>query len=240
VKIEMTKPLLEQIEEVVRNIPGWSPIDQLFTLFNFVLSTSNIDGDVLEIGSWCGRSAAVLGLAARMTGGTRVHCIDLFPERSDWYQNSDGSYSFKVCISGKTFGGHVDQTVWEEPYLRDIAPLYEHRDSVYEIFQQSVADCGISDLIHAHRGDSTSFFASVDASFKCRVAFLDGDHSYAAVCGDIRNVDRHLVSGGWICFDDAFSHYDGVNRAIADLIIANPKYDLKQQMTRKCFAARKT
>jgi len=52
-------------------------------------------------------------------------------------------------------------------------------------------------------------------------------------------MDRYLVPGGWICFDDAFSYYDGVNRAIEDCIINNPGYELCQQMTRKFFIARK-
>lgn len=237
--LEMTRPAIDQIEEVIRDIPGWSPVDQLYTLFSLVLATSGLKGDVVEIGSWCGRSASVLGLAARFGNNTRVHCIDLFPERDDWYENADGSYSFKVSIDGQTFSGYADQTVWKEPFLRDIAPLYEKHTGVLEIFRQSVSRAGVADLIDAHRGDASTFFAQAGEAFRCRLAFLDGDHGYAAVCEDIRSVDRHLVPGGWICFDDAFSYYDGVNRAISDLIIDNPAYDLKQQMTRKCFVARK-
>ena len=48
-----------------------------------------------------------------------------------------------------------------------------------------------------------------------------------------------LVNGGWICFDDAFSCYEGVNQAIRELILADPQFDLCQQMTRKLFVARK-
>jgi hypothetical protein len=48
-----------------------------------------------------------------------------------------------------------------------------------------------------------------------------------------------LLPGGWICFDDAFSHYDGVNRAIQDKVINSGRYELCQQMTRKLFVARR-
>jgi hypothetical protein len=174
-----------------------------------------------------------------MTGHTHLYCVDLFPRRSDWYKNADGSYSFKVRINGETYGGYEDQTVWQEPFLRDIAPLYEKHESVFDIFQDSIDRCGVGDLITAHHGTSTTFMSSISPSVKCRMAFLDGDHSYTAVCQDIRNIQSLLVPGGWICFDDAFSHYDGVNRAITELILASDEYDLKQQMTRKCFAARK-
>ena len=56
---------------------------------------------------------------------------------------------------------------------------------------------------------------------------------------DIARLAPLLVPGGWICFDDAFSSYDGVNRAITQLVIDNPAYDVTRQLTRKCFAARK-
>jgi len=42
-----------------------------------------------------------------------------------------------------------------------------------------------------------------------------------------------------VCFDDAFTCYEGVSRAISELIIANPSYECCQQMTRKLFVARK-
>ena len=56
---------------------------------------------------------------------------------------------------------------------------------------------------------------------------------------DIRLLAPLVVPGGWICFDDAFTSYEGVNRAIEELILDNPRFDVARQMTRKCFAARK-
>jgi hypothetical protein len=97
----------------------------------------------------------------------------------------------------------------------------------------------MDDVIAAHRGDLASFLEKLGPDFKCRLAFLDGDHGFDAVCEDIRNIDKHLVPGGWLCFDDAFSCYEGVNRAISQEIIANPRYECCQQMTRKLFVARK-
>ena len=236
---KITTPILSQIEEMVKDIPGWSPVDQLYTLFNLAYLTADFEGDIVEIGSWCGRSASVLGLAARLIGNTKVHCIDLFPERNDWKQNDDGSYSFEVQIGDAIYYGCKDQTVWKEPFERDIWPLYEKCNSIFDIFTETISKYRLQDLVIAHRGDSTLFAHSTAESFKCKLAFLDGDHSYEAVCRDIHNVERFLVSGGWICFDDAFSSYDSINRAVEESIIHNPAYELCQQMTRKLFVARK-
>lgn len=234
-----TRPIIDEIETIVREVPGWSPVDQLYTLFNLAYLTRDVEGDIVEIGSWCGRSTSVLALAARLIGNTRVHSIDLFPEKNDWSQNEDGSYSFRVRLNGRVFGGYQDQKVWKEPFERDIAPIYEKHNSVFEVFQETMSKYALQDLVVPYRGDSSHFRRSVGRGFRCKLAFIDGDHCYDAVCSDIRNVEGFLSGGGWICFDDAFTYYEGVNRAIEDCILASPAYELCQQMTRKFFVARK-
>lgn len=233
--MEITKPVITNIEDLVKEVPGWTPIDQLYTLHNLVLSTSHLKGDVLEIGSWCGRSALILGKAAERTNA-KVFCIDLFPSKNDWKRNEDGSYSFYTKINGKDLSAYTEQTVWKEPFERDIAPIYEKYNSVLDVFNEVMEKNKLTSTVIPHRGDA-SVLETSDKAY--RVAFIDGDHSYEAVCEDIARVEKRLVSGGWICFDDAFSYYDGVNRAITDKIINSDKYELQQQMTRKLFVAKK-
>lgn len=233
------KPVITQIEEMAATIPGWSPVDQLYTLFNLVYLSPDIEGDILEIGSWCGRSSSVLGLAARATGRSRVYCIDLFPEKNDWKYNKDESYSFEVVLGNKKYGGYTEQTVWKAPFEKEIAPLYERYNGIFDIFIETITRHKLLDIINPYKGTSEIIKDIVPEDFKCKLAFVDGDHSYEAVCKDIRNIEPYLAKGGWICFDDAFSTYDGVNRAITDLIINNPAYEFCRQMTRKFFIARK-
>jgi hypothetical protein len=236
---KMRIPIINQIENIVQDIPGWSPIDQLYSLFNLVYLTSDLPGDIVEIGSWCGRSSAVLATAARLVGSIKVHCIDLFPEKNDWKQNEDGSYSFETRINGRAFGGYQEQTVWQEPFEKDIAPLYENYNGILDIFEEVMTRLDLQDIVEVYREDSFVCKRLAERKIRCKLAFLDGDHSYAAVCQDIRHVEEILVNGGWICFDDAFSSYEGVNQAINELIIDSPVYELQQQMTRKFFVARK-
>lgn len=237
---DVRDPIIRRIEDLVKDVPGWSPVDQLYTLFCLVHLNPDLEGDIVEIGSWCGRSTAVLGLAARLTGkDVGIIAVDLFPGRNDWRRNADGSYSFEVTIGGRTYGAYKDQTVWKEPFERDIAPIYETHDGVYEVFMETVARNGIRDIVTPVRGSSDMLASVVSPSFKCRLAFIDGDHSYEAVCRDIANIAPYLVDGGWICFDDAFSCYEGVDRAITERIIDDPAFEACRQMTRKLFVARK-
>ena len=234
-----TSPVISRLEEVAREIPGWSPVDQLHTLFTMVLMTSGTDGDVLELGSWCGRSSAAMGLAAKLCGNTQLRCVDLFPEKDDWHQNEDGSYSMTITIEGTVVRAYHGQTVWKEPFERDIAPLYAKYRGTLEIFQEKISQYGLDDVVTPYKGTLAAFMKTVQPKNKFRLAFIDGDHGYEAVCADIGLVDSVLSPGGWICFDDAFTSYQGVDRAIQELILASPGYELGQQMTRKLFVARK-
>ena len=40
-----------QIEALVKNIHGWTPIDELYTLYNLVWLSTELDVDVVEVGS---------------------------------------------------------------------------------------------------------------------------------------------------------------------------------------------
>lgn len=234
----VTTPLVSDIETLVEGVHGWSPIDQLFMLSMLVHTTSHLPGDLVEVGSWFGRSAVVLGAAARDTHGI-VHCIDPFPERDDWRRNADGSYSFEVAVDGHRHTGYLEQTVWPAPFEAQMAPIYATHPSVFDGFLDNVRERRLQSVVQPHRGTASTFAGQAPPSFQCRLLFLDGDHGYAAVRDDIMRLTPFLVPGGWICFDDAFSGYDGVNRAVTEFIIESPDFDLKRQMTRKCFAARK-
>lgn len=219
-------------------VPGWSPIEQLHSLYCMALASAGLGGDLLEIGSWCGRSSVALGLAARATG-CRLWCVDLFPERDDWFRNADGSYSMRVRLGDGIRDGYQEQTVWKEPFEREVAPVYERHGGILEAFQRTIERSDLAGTVTAFRGSVEDFLAA-SPSPRLRLAFIDGDHGYEAVCRDIRNVDGILQDGGWLCFDDAFSSYDGVDRAIRELVLDDPRYEAGSQVTRKLFVARKS
>jgi len=234
-----TTPVATLIEDAAKDIPGWSPQDQLLSLFTLAFSSANLEGDILELGSWCGRSALALGLAVKLSGKGKVHCVDLFPEKNDWYQNADGTYSFSVTIDGKEYGAYGDQTVWAEPFLRDIAPMYERFSGTLEAFNIAMVANGLTECVIPYRANLEKFINLAPKELALRLAFIDGDHSYKAIAKDIEIVERFLLPGGWICFDDAFSSYEGVNEAIQKHIIGSGCYQNCQQLTRKFFVAQR-
>jgi len=222
----------------VEGLEGWTPIEQLQSLVNLTLSVASLDGELLELGSWCGRSSISLGLASMASNKPVVNCVDLFPNRDDWYKNTDGTYSFEVNINGKAIRSYDEQTVWEEPFKNSILPVYSNENILQNIFQKNIDKAGVSSVIKPFRGELAQYLEA-RSEVKYKLIFLDGDHSYDHVSQEIELLTPRIVSGGWLCFDDAFTSYEGVNRAIEDHVINSDEFNDGFQLTRKLFAAQK-
>lgn len=234
-----TTPLITRLEAMVDGVPGWSPIDQLYSLFLLGYLSGGIEGDLVEIGAWCGRSSVALGLAAQLSGNTLAYAVDLFPTKDDWHENEDGSMSLRVKLPGETVAAYDGHRLWQEPYLKSVKPLYEKHHGILDIFRETMERNGLSGVVKPLRGTSEQLKKGPTPQTRFRMAFIDGDHSYEAVCRDIDNVLPRLSPGGWLTFDDAFSNYEGVDRAIREKVIDNPAFEVRMQLTRKLFVARK-
>jgi len=218
-------PITKFIEDVISEVPGWTPADQLLSLHSLVLASSCMRGNILEIGSWCGRSTVILAHACKLCGIGKVLSVDLFPKKDDWKQNKDGTWSF-FTENGNGFQGW---TAWDEMYHHTIKPIYNKNNNLDEIFLANLKKFDVDDVVQYHIGT----VKTLHQNNNYRLCFIDGDHSYHAVCTDIKYCLNNMPSGGYICFDDAFSSYDGVDRAINDILILCKRMFFRQQLTRK-------
>src|SRR5438105_2088455 len=147
-------PIIAELESLVADVPGWSPIDQLYSLFLLGYLSADVKGDLLEIGAWCGRSSVALGLAAKLSGNTRVYSVDLFPTKDDWHENEDGSYSLRVKLEGSTVAAYDGHRLWREPYLKSVKPLFEHHNGILDIFRETMEKSGLASIVNPLRGTS--------------------------------------------------------------------------------------
>lgn len=223
------------LRDVADRVPGWTPFEQLLALFTLGCSLPG-QADLLEIGSWCGRSMVALGLAAKISGRGHVHAVDAFPERDDWYRNDDGTYSFEVRTATETIPGLTDQRVWAEPFVRDILPLYDRWGSPFRAFETFRAEFALDRVVTAYRMSAAAFVAGPGRTHRYRLAFIDGEHSDAAVRHDLDAAWSRLVPGGAVCLDDAFTCYAGVDSAIDAHVASRPDVAAATSLTRKMFA----
>lgn len=237
VAAEPVPSISQVIASLIDHVPGFSDHDELMALYSLAVGTAGLGGDIVEVGSWCGRSTIVLALAARASNG-RVHAIDLFPTREDWASNPDGSWSFTTQVHGRSVTAYSAQTVWAEPFLRAMMPVYDG-GSILDQFLRNLERFNVRDLVSVNQGTAEDFAQRAPAGLRCRMGFIDGEHSFPAVSRDLAVIRRFAVAGTVVCFDDAFSgYYPGVDQAITDHVIASDDFDMRMQMTRKLFVAR--
>jgi hypothetical protein len=235
----ISDPVANRIAELVKGISGWTPADELLALHALALATSSVGGDVLEVGSWCGRSASVLGHAVKLTGVGHVWAVDLFPDIEDWNENPDGTYSLAVRVNNILVKSFVSNPLWQDPFRAVVAPVYSDSANLLQLFERNIALQGLSNWVTAFKGTVGMFVAGRSPDLRIRLAFVDGDHDYEAVSRDIAAIETVLVGGGWIAFDDAFGAYAGVTRAVQYHIIDSGRYELAHQLCRKLFIARR-
>jgi hypothetical protein len=67
-------------------------------------------------------------------------------------------------------------------------------------------------------------------------SYIDGAHTYDEVKADFVNVDRHLLPGGFILFDDSSDSdiYEDVKRVVAE-VKTHPSYELVLKVPNYCF-----
>jgi hypothetical protein len=162
-------------------------------------------GDVVEIGSWWGRSAALLVLLARRYGVGKVLCVD------PW----------------------LDEALPQgEPHV-DAASAELDAAEALRIFQINLAPLADGDLnyLRARSVDAASLYRAGftaqtetfgETSYEGRIGFLhiDGNHAEPAVAADAELWTPHVAPGGWIVFDDyEWAFGDGVKR-VADAFAA--------------------
>jgi predicted O-methyltransferase YrrM len=158
---------------------GFMPADEGLALYEAAVSV-DVDGPLLEVGSYCGKSALYLGAAARI-GGRVLFCVDHHR------------------------GSEENQPGWEwhEPDLVD--PATGALDTLPS-FRRTVHDAGLDDVVVAVVGDSPTV-ASVWRT-PLALVFIDGGHGREPARLDYRGWAPHVRVGGTLAIHDVFTHPD--------------------------------
>jgi predicted O-methyltransferase YrrM len=133
-------------------------------------------GPVLEVGTYCGKSAVYLGAAARAVGGV-------------------------VITVDHHRGSEENQSGWEH---HDPALVDEHtgRIDTLPFFRRTLADAGLEDVVVGVVGDS----ATVSALWRTPLSmlFIDGGHGDEPAHADYAGWAPWLMPGGVLAIHDVF------------------------------------
>ena len=170
---------------LIDTIPGMTDMDKIDALFEVMRHA--VEGDIVEIGSWWGRSAALFTLLSQHYSVGSVLCVD--PWQSD----------------------RLDQGV----KVLDDASARMDTEHAFNIFQMNLAPLSKGDLNYC-RTTSEAAATVYEAGFRVAnetfgetrytgsisILHIDGNHSLEQVSTDARLWCPLVKPGGWIIFDD--------------------------------------
>lgn len=159
---------------------GFMPTDEGLALWRAALDAP--DGPLLEVGSYCGKSACYLGAAVKLrntdaTGGPTLFCVDHHR------------------------GSEENQAGWEhhEPDLVD--PEVGKMDTL-PIFRRTVHDAGLEDVVVAVVGDGPRIARSWTTPLA--LLFIDGGHGEEPARLDYELWTPHVAPDGLLVIHDVF------------------------------------
>ena len=160
-----------------RQARGFMPDDEGMALYRAGLAATGAGvGPLLEVGSWCGKSAVYLGSAAE-EGGAVLFCVDHHR------------------------GSEETQPGWEhhDPELVDPAT---GRIDTLPWFRHTIEEAGLEDAVIAVVGESTA----VAAHWQTRLGmvFIDGGHGHGPAHADFDAWSPLVAPGGLLAIHDVF------------------------------------
>ena len=164
-----------QLQAVAREAVGFMPHDEGLALHRAAAIAAAV-GPLLEIGSYCGKSAVYLGAAAR-AGGVVLFTIDHHR------------------------GSEENQAGWEhhDPALVDDAT--GRMDTLPE-FRRTIERAGLEDTVIAVIGDSPTVGRYWHTPLG--MVFIDGGHGADPAHRDYETWAPHVPTGGLLAIHDVF------------------------------------
>lgn len=181
--------------ECARAAIGFMPEDEGLALHDAALAAASV-APLLEVGSYCGKSAVYLGAAARERS-TIVFTVDHHR------------------------GSEENQAGWEWHDERLVDPETGRMDTL-PWFRRTIAGAGLEDVVVAVVGDSPTI--ARHWATPLGLVFIDGGHALDVASADYDGWARHLAPGGVLVFHDVFEDpaeggqapYEVWKRAVGD------------------------
>jgi MMP 1-O-methyltransferase len=167
----------DRLLEVARAAKGFMPEEEGLALHAAGCDAASL-GPLLEIGSYCGKSAVYLGAAAR-AGGTVLFSVDHHR------------------------GSEENQAGWEHHDPEVVDPATGRMDTL-PFFRRTIDRSGLEDTFVAVVGNSPAIAAHWRTPLG--LVFVDGGHALDVVVADYESWSPLVAPDGVLVFHDVFEH----------------------------------
>ncbi|WP_308281243.1 class I SAM-dependent methyltransferase [Pimelobacter sp. 30-1] len=171
----MTDTMPSDLLDHARAAKGFMPEDEGALLHRIALERLT-HGPVLEVGTYCGKSAIYLGAAARQVGGT-VFTVDHHR------------------------GSEENQAGWEHHDTSVVDPELGLMDTLGQ-FRKNIARAGLEEQVVAVVGQSTTVAAHWRTPLS--LLFIDGGHGEEPARADFAGWAHWVEAGGYLAIHDVF------------------------------------
>ncbi len=178
-------------------IPGMCDDDKFHALLE--IARRAVSGDIVEVGSWWGKSAFIFSWLARHFGIGKLLCVDPWDNQH--------------LVQGERIVDSGSAQVDAEEALRvfQIGLLPFSANHINYLRMTSVE--GAASYANS-RSVATDAFGTTEYAGRISILHIDGNHAYEAVKADIDSWGGFVANGGWIVFDDYVWPYgNGPQRA---------------------------
>ena len=188
---------------LVSTVPGMCGEEKMHAVMEMMRHAPA--GDIVEIGSWCGRSATLFVLLAHRFELGKMLCVD--PWAAEALPQGDD--------------------------LLDRASADCDCDEALRIFETNLAPIALGRLNYARsRSDlfaprygpgltvETAAFGKTAYDGHIAVLHIDGNHTLEQAGRDCEQWTPHVVAGGWIIFDDYEWGFGDGPKVVADAFVA--------------------
>jgi hypothetical protein len=190
-----------------------SPGDGNIAGLSYAIKNMPENGAVIEIGSFLGLSTNIIAYLTMKHG------------RKNQFFSCD-PWVFEE--TAKPVGGYFDASSIEfREYVKNVFRLS------LEIFSRDRMPHAIESTSEQFRRDWDSVSAVNDIFGRVALlggpisfAYIDGAHTYEAAKHDFLGIDRHLLPGGFMLFDDSSDGSSFECKKVVADVISNPMYEL--------------
>ena len=161
--------------EFLNTIKGFMDDDEARRLYDLSLAASRI-GPVLEIGSYCGRSAAIIGSACKQNSG--------------------------ILFSIDHHEGSEEQQPGEQYFDPDLYDEKTLNVNTFPLFRLTLSRAGLEETVVPIVCASKT--AGCMWQTPLSMVFIDGGHSFEAAHMDYLTWAPHIIPGGFLVIHDIF------------------------------------
>ena len=167
-------------------------------------------GDVVEIGSWWGKSAFVLAQLAKVHQLGSTLCVD--PWTNEHLAKSDGT----GLVDAVPFNADEAFTVFQ-------INMVPYANGTVNYLRLPSTDAALR--YRDSRTVVSPHFGTTQYTGRIAILHIDGNHSYESVQADVKAWQDFVVPGGWIVIDDyIWAFGDGPKRVGDEFIAAHSHF----------------